>query len=359
MKLKVSIVIIVLALLSPTAIAALDMGGEVEIKSSTVVGEQSIGNFLEEKLNLEIFLPETKTTTAKFEIDILTNSQTKSSYHQIKKLYLEKRLENFDLTIGRQPISWMFGSLVNPVDFNLGAETIEQETAVKNVDAVEVYYPLNWGSNISGVLATRDDGKFKYGLRGRATVSGYDLTANFVKEESRLEERIATTIKGDLGAVGAYGSIGYYFEQDSEILLAGMDYSFYHQNVHQIILQGEYIYDKVGMSSYLGGLFTGYSNFLDQKLGPHLIVAMASYGVDDFNTVNLTTLIHPKDSSMLLIPEYETQLIDNLDLNLRCGLLLGSQGEVFGSKKVTTDQDIVDSGDEFMGIIELTVSYPF
>ncbi|MGM0502081.1 MAG: hypothetical protein ACQERJ_06095 [Bacillota bacterium] len=361
MGLKYLTMVVVLIILLITAIpaSAVDIGGAVEIEAFSVFGEEGAGTVLQEKLNLEFFLPENKTTAAKFEVDIITNSSSKDNQSQIKKLYLQKRLPNLDLTLGRQPISWMFGSLINPVDFSLGGETVGQETATQYNDAVELYYPINWGSSMSGVLTAADNGKMKVGLRGRTTVSGYDLTANFVKEQNKLEERVGATVKGDLGAAGVYGAVGYYLEQQEQVFLGGADYSFYHQDLHQVILQGEYIYDKVGMSNYLGGVFSNYSAATKQEIGPHLITAMLSYSLDDFKTVKLTTLLHPKDSSVLVIPEYEAQLLGDLDFNLRCGFLLGSKGEVFGPRNVTTKNNIIEQGNEIKSIMELTVTYPF
>ena len=342
---------VILIVIVTFPIRAVDIGGEVEVVSYSLIGDSEYDTLLEEKLNLEMFLPETETTTAKFEVDIITDSETQSNHTRIKKLYLTRKYEQFNLTLGRQPISWMFGSLINPVDFNLGAETVNQESFAKNVDALEIYYPINWGSNITGVLSTGDGGKIKYGLRGRTTLGDYDLTANFVKERNQLQERIAVTAKGDLGPIGIYSAAGHYLEQSENILLLGADYSFY-QEAHQIILQAEYIYDKVGMMDYLGGVFNNYSNLISKELGSELFAGTVSYSIDDFNTVKLTSLVHVDDTSLLLIPEYESQLVGNLDFNLRCGLLLGGTNEVFGPQSIN-DQDTLK------GIFEVSLRYPF
>ena len=355
MKFKLSLLLSLLIIIGTTfSVGAIEVGGKVEVSSYASISNHDYNNLLAEKLNLELLLPETETTAAKFEVDLMTDAESRNSYSRIKKLYITRKFNNFNLTLGRQPISWMFGSLINPVDFNLGAEAVNQESFAKNSDALEIFYPINWGSNINAVLATGDGGKIKYGVRGRTTFGGYDLTANFVKGRDKLQERIAATAKGDLGPIGIYGAIGYYLEQDEMIGLVGIDYSFY-QGVHQIILQGEYIYDKVGMKNYLGGVFNNYSSLLSQELGADLLAGTVSYSLDDFNTLKLTSLLHAEDRSLLLIPEYESQLVGNLDLKLRCGLLLGTQGEVFGP------QPMPDSAGQnnLEGVVELKISYPF
>ena len=65
-----------------------------------------------------------------------------------KKLYLKNRFDNFHLTVGRQPISWSFGSLLNPVDYTLGAVALDEESSSKYTDAVLVYVPINWNSGV-------------------------------------------------------------------------------------------------------------------------------------------------------------------------------------------------------------------
>jgi hypothetical protein len=341
------IISILLVLILTGPVSAVELGGEVEIRSELLFSKQNLKAILQEKLNLELFLPETETTSAKFEIDIGTDSISNTSYSQLQKLYLEKSWENFDLTIGRQPVSWSFGSLFNPVDFNLGAEALAQQSARKNIDGLELYYPVDWMSSISSVLAVENSGDLKYGGRGRTTLAGYDLTANIVTTETGNSDRIAGTIKGDLGSIGVYGEGGYYFKPEEKILLVGADYSFYHQDIHQVLLQGEYIRDRVGLTNYLGSIFSGSAELPDLEIGSELLTTMISYGLDDFSTVQVTTLLHLADSSILLIPAYETQLSDNLDLNFRYGLLVGAKGQVFGPQ------------DSIEGLMELTVSYPF
>lgn len=158
-----------------------------------------------------------------------------------------------------------------------------------------------------------------------------------------MAERIAATIKGDLGPVGIYSAVGYYLAQRENIFLMGLDTSF-SQNLTQIILQGEYIYDKVGIGSYLSNLFINYSNLNNKEFGNSLVVGRVNYSLNDFNSLKLTTIVHMADGSLGVIPAYEKKLTGNLDLNLRYGLFLGASDEIFGSQE---------------DILEITLSYPF
>ena len=169
----------------------------------------------------------------------------KEASYFTKKLYLRRKFDRFHLTVGRQPVSWSFGSLLNPVDYTLGAVALDEENNSKYTDAVEVYTPLNWNSSLSLVTSfpagfDLEAEKMKWGVRGRFGVKGYDLTVNYVREAAVLagaaaeltglreaggavgdvaallpgilpRQRAGFAFKGDLGEIGFYGAYGHYF----------------------------------------------------------------------------------------------------------------------------------------------------
>ena len=133
----------------------------------------------------------------------------------LEKLYWKHKFKKLHLTIGRQPISWSFGSLLNPVDYELGALALEQEFSVKYQNALEAYCPLNWNTSISLVVSNPGDARdWKIGLRGRALINDFDITAHYILEHispgAADDYRFGITAKGDVGSFGVYGSIGYY-----------------------------------------------------------------------------------------------------------------------------------------------------
>ena len=94
-------------------------------------------------------------------------------------------------------------------------------------------------------MATFPEGResIKWGLRGRAVLKGYDLTLNYVRELKidfmetiiSASQRIGFTAKGDLGPLGAYGALGYYFESGSKIYLQLEYLSIKEKNLSSIL----------------------------------------------------------------------------------------------------------------------------
>ncbi len=96
-----------------------------------MITKGNISGYLQESLDLELFLPSFDDTQAKFEIYLYNNPLSGGFDYLIKKLYLKHKFEKLHLTVGRQPISWSFGSMLNPVDFSLGAIVMDEETGSK------------------------------------------------------------------------------------------------------------------------------------------------------------------------------------------------------------------------------------
>ncbi|MFW6270086.1 MAG: hypothetical protein ACOC4G_08405, partial [Bacillota bacterium] len=105
---------------------ALDAGGEIETYFTGILyDDNNLYTNLTEKLNLELFIPVYGNTESRVEFDFVNSSDsninnsfyTDSGGLHVKKLYIKHRSNKYNLTAGRQPISWSFGSLINPVDF--------------------------------------------------------------------------------------------------------------------------------------------------------------------------------------------------------------------------------------------------
>lgn len=288
---KISVLFIIFFLLGSIPISAkIDIGGELAASLINIIdNEGNILTYLQESLDLELFLPTLNNTQAKFEIYLFNNPMSGGFDYLIKKLYLKHKFEKLDLTMGRQPISWSFGSMLNPVDFTLGAMVMDEEIGAKYLDAIEAYVPLNWNSSVSLVAAFPKTGQdIKWGIRGRTIIEGYDLTLNYVWEPEidfmgtiiPASQRIGFTAKGDLGPIGVYGVLGYYFKENDDgdlAYLIGGDYSYFFEVGNKIYFQLEYLsMKKENLSSILGPFFAGnVTNDLNENIG--LILGTAIY----------------------------------------------------------------------------------
>jgi hypothetical protein len=366
-NLTIAILIILITLLqSTTTSARIDVGGELKTSFVGILDQEgNISGFPQGSLDLELFLPALNNTQAKFEIYFFNNLVTNKFDFLLKKLYLNHKFEKFHLTVGRQPISWSFGSMLNPVDFSLGAMVMDEETGAKYQDAIEGYIPLNWNTSISVVAAFPENSQeVKWGLRGRTVIRGYDLTLNYVQEPEQevagifipKSRRIGFTGKGDLGPLGVYGALGYYFKADDNgdfLYQIGSDYSYFFEAGNKVYLQLEYLSMKQeNLSSVLGPFFSGnIINNLDNQVG--LLLGLVNYEINEFSQVSLMAISSLNDRSMIIMPGYHNQLNNNLSFDLNLAIYSGKEGTLFGSTVSEGAQQIPK------GMIEVGLSYSF
>jgi len=342
---NITILFIIFFLLGSIPISAkVDIGGEVDASLVVILDDQgNIFAYPQESLDLELFLPTHNNTQAKFEIYLFNNPMSGGFDYLIKKLYLKHKFEKLHLTLGRQPISWSFGSMLNPVDFTLGSMVMDEETGAKYQDAIQAYIPLNWNSSVSLFAAFPEASQdIKWGLRGRTMIEGYDLTLNYVREPEidfmgtiiPASQRIGFTAKGDLGPIGVYGALGYYFKENDDgdiAYLIGGDYSYFFEAGNKVYFQLEYLSMKEdNLSSILGPFFAGnVTNNLNENIG--LILGMANYEIDEFSQINLMAISSINDGSIIIIPGYRNQLSNNLSFNFSTAIYFGKEDSLFGS----------------------------
>ena len=358
-------IIIFLLVLIPVS-AKIDIGGEVNTSLVGILDNQgNISGYLQESLDLELFLPSFDDTQAKYEIYLYNHPLSGGFDYLLKKLYLKHKFEKFHLTVGRQPISWSFGSMLNPVDFSLGAMVMDEETGSKYQNAIEAYYPINWNSSITAIAAFPNGFEnMKWGLRGRTMLEGYDLTLNYVREPEEnsaetmipVSQRIGISAKGDLGPFGIYGALGYYFKDNDDgdlAYLIGGDYSYFFEAGNKIYFQLEYLSMKQeNLSSVLGPFFSGnITNNLDNQVG--LLLGLANYEINEFSQVSLMAISSLNDGSMIIMPGYHNQLNNNLSFDLNLAIYSGKEGTLFGSTVSEVAQQMPK------GMIEVGLSYSF
>lgn len=371
---SILITLFLLVTVVATPVLAIEAGGKAEVLFTGVLPED--GDFEDEfmdSLDLELFLPQIGNTEFSYAFQISKPIQglfaDEEAGYFPKKLYLKHKFERMHLTLGRQPVSWSFGSLLNPVDYTLGSVALDDENNSKYTDAVEVYIPLNWNSSLSLVASfpkgfTAEEAQRKWGARARFGVKGYDLTVNYVQEaeiveatESALgdilgsipEQRVGFTFKGDLKDFGVYGAYGHYFEEgieSSDSYLLGADYSFNLNYNTKITFQMEYLGVELKFlePSLRNELLKMESD--DQRID--FLIGSLKYPLDDFSSISLMTMVSLDDGSLFLTPSYLTTLPGNLDLEISATFFGGKDGAIFAPGDVMPK-----------AIIAVSLSYPF
>ncbi len=371
---SIILTLIVMVTVGATQALALEAGGEAELLFTGVLSED--GDFEDEfldRIDLEFFLPPLGNTEFSYAFQISKPLQDLladgDGVYFAKKLYLKHKFERVHFTLGRQPVSWSFGSLLNPVDYTLGSVALDEEHNSKYTDAVEVYIPLNWNSSLS-LVASYPDGfaskeeRRKWGARARFGVKGYDLTVNYVQEadvfggaEGALDEILASiprkragfTFKGDLKDFGVYGAYGHYFGEGIESgnsYLLGADYSYNLDRGTKITFQMEYLGVKLNFlePSLRNELLKMESD--DQRL--EFLIGSLNYPLDDFSSVSLINMVSLDDGSLFLTPSFLTTLPGNFDLELSATFFKGKDGALFAPRAVMPQ-----------AIITISLRYPF
>ncbi len=338
------IIIIALITIISAPVLSADIGGKASLISNLTYADSELDNSLAAELEIEWFLPYDFPLNIQNRAVISLSEADEDKFEiWFKKLYLKESLGPINASIGRQPISWSYGALINPVDYSLGAENLEEESKAKFVDGLELYYPINWGSGLTIIASNLDNQKeHKWALRGRTTFRGYDLSASYVNTPQTAAadlERYGLTFKGDLGQAGIYGAYGFWQsdEIDYDIFQIGTDYSYNFLTGSQLYLQAEYLRLEgleEDLSSFdLFNLESSTSEEEDSSASLNnldFINTNLSYEIDEFSSIGIMTVSFLDDGSTLFIPNYSYLFSSNLLLELRGSIAAGSEDEVLG-----------------------------
>jgi len=305
----------------------IQLGGQLDVSLTGFYdSELGYGYIPQTSLDMELFVPRWGDNEIKCAANLYTDIEEAQVDFFWKRLYWKYRFENLHLTIGRQPISWSFGSMLNPVDYSLGAMALDEEYSAKYQNAVEAYFPINWYTSLSLVASLPDNSNnLKVGLRGRTLIDDFDVTIHFVQENVITNEpanqRFGITVKGDVGKFGVYGALGYQREEtDSFSLLAGLDYSYFFQAGNQLYLQMEYLNIPPQLLSQITGSMMSGENIKEKKID--LLVGNISYQIDDFSSIGMTSFCNFSDGSKLFIPRYNNQINTHTTIEIQAGMMM-------------------------------------
>ncbi|MFN2364548.1 MAG: hypothetical protein ABR596_09625 [Halarsenatibacteraceae bacterium] len=356
-------------------VKAVEIGGELNLNAGLnypAAGDlsSSFGGAAE----LELYLPE----TARIEPRLVMQGSLRDSgdaAFDFKYLYLRRRFENSHLTLGRQPVSWSYGAVINPYDYGFGIEGLAGETITPGVDGARYFQSLGAGRSLEAVISwpefTADIEQLGFGGRLRLPGQGYDLSFNLASQEIPYlaiseggpvlrEDRLiraGMTYSGDLGELGAYGAAGYYRlngrEIDDWVIQLGLDYSWLlgEYGSRQVMVQGEYlrfIQNDLDMTALLGLALS------DQLLGDQmpggempgaeipangiaggeifsardLFILNISTGLDSFTRIGLAVIGETENRNIMAAPYYSSDLGSGLEFRLEGSVGLDSDNEI-------------------------------
>lgn len=334
---------IVFLLIITTPSLAYQFGGELNTGVNSLFYENTNQNSIYENINLDL-----NFENANFEITAQNHYNYINKDYEfdisLKKAYIRHKFKNTNLTLGKQPVSWSFGSLINMVDYSLGAEALDEETSAKYVNALEISYPINWYSSLSLVNEVNPNYD-KVGFRARTLIKDYDLSLNYINKQKSNENisRIGVSFKGDLKNVGIYGSILNLNNNNisTNAYMMGSDYSYYLNEGYgnRLYFQGEYhlLENNEGileLLNSLGGNISGSEQQLLNKFDSEylkILLGNVSYNINDFSSIGVFTITSLDDGSTAIIPNYSNQLTSNTTLNMNLSYLSGEEKDFFGT----------------------------
>ncbi len=254
-----------LLLIAAIPSSALDLGGELELTGGLHYGDSWITD-LQGRTLVEFFLPEQPPFAARFAVEGFLNES--SSELGIKYLYLRWRGEHGQFTVGRQPVAWGYGAMLNPLGYGLDIEGLAGQSVTPAVDGFRYVHSLGAGRRFElvmdypdGLTASEWD-QLGFGGRLRWPSAGQDFSFNVSSQPLTLplgpepdapviSERVlrtGVTYRGDAGPVGLYGALGYVRLQEAAeydvLLQIGLDTSWEWGPAYQkrpVILQAEYL----------------------------------------------------------------------------------------------------------------------
>ena len=345
---------------------AVDIGGELNLNAGlNYQADGDLTTSFSGSTELEFYLPATAGVEPRL---VMQGSlrDTGDADFNFKYLYLRRRFDSGHLTLGRQPVSWSYGAVINPYDYGFSIEGLAGETLTPGFDGARYFHSLGGGRSLQAVINWPDYNseldQLGFGSRLRLPGQGYDLSFNLASHEIPVNPlnlnlldrltRAGMTYSGDIGEIGAYGAAGYYRLNDSEIddwiIQLGLDYSWQTGEFadRQIILQGEYlrfIQNDLNMTALLG-LALSNQSFGEQMPGGDmpvngmaggeiftardLFIFNISTNLDSFTNIGLALLAETENNNLMAAPYYISDLGGGLELRIGGSVGLDSDNEI-------------------------------
>ena len=363
--LALAIIFLLIAGFNSKQAQAVDIGGELNLNAG--LNYQADGDLttgFSGSTELELYLPATAGIEPRLVIQGSLRDTGDADFN-FKYLYLRRRFDNGHLTLGRQPVSWSYGAVINPYDYGFSIEGLAGETLTPGFDGARYFHSLGGGRSLQAVINWPDYNseldQLGFGSRLRLPGQGYDLSLNLASHDISLFQdrliRAGMTYSGDIGELGAYGAAGYYRLNDSEIddwvIQLGLDYSWQTGEFadRQIMVQGEYlrfIQNDLNMTALLG-LALSNQSFGEQMPGGELpgddmpangiaggeiftardlFILNISTNLDSFTNIGLALLGETENKNLMAAPYYISDLGGGLELRIDGSIGLDSNNDI-------------------------------
>ncbi len=290
--------------------------------------EVLLGNYLETNQ----FLTQQNRASDTF-LDLnKTYADNKSVYarHGFYRAYLDARVMDADVRIGRQRIAWGTALFWSPVDIiNPFTPTqIEREERV-GVGAVVVDWDYNDLSRLSLVGAAHDKSvRNTTALRWRTNIARYDL--GMTVGRFRNDTMAGFDFAGQLGPVGVRGEwtrTSSPVDGQYQRIVLGADYSF----PNTLLFMVELYYNGQGKSNSLDYDFDRLLSGKIQSLARRYVGALVGYDISSLWKLENYYIKNLDDGSQFLYLRLIVSATDNTELSAGTQLYKGNSGSEYGA----------------------------
>jgi len=266
--------------------------------------------------------------------------------HYLNHAYFTIRPHPFEITAGKQYLTWGAAWAFNPTELFRPKDVFEPTYEREGVGALSVRLPLGPLSNV--VVAYAPEGGFETSakvLRARHHLSGFDISALVAEIHERpapagidlpqpiLEQRhtMGGDITGELFGLGVWAEATWSERGDETWVEATLGGNYTLSNGTLLLIEGYYNGRGVWSEPYPITLWLARIYGDGRTLGKATVYGLASKPIGDLWTVAASAIANPGDGSAALIPAISYAFAENVDLLLNLVLSIGPDGTEYGS----------------------------
>jgi hypothetical protein len=257
-------------------------------------------------------------------------------FHNFDRAYLVLSTRLWDISIGRQPVSFGSAHVINPSDIitPFTYNTIAKEELV-GVDALRVRTPLaDMGELDLGVVFGEDFEPEKSAAFVRLKTYQISTDISFMTMIFRENILLSIDLVRSIGGAGAWieaaqtlagGAADYRPEENYFRLSVGSDYSI----TSKLYAYIEYHYSGAGngrSEEYLKAIEeTAFTDGAVYLLGRHYLAPGAAYEITPILVFNANALLNLEDGSILASPGFEYSITQDIYFQLMAFIGIGEE----------------------------------
>jgi len=262
----------------------------------------------------------------------------------VDNAFMEVYLPWFDLKLGRQQISPGVGYAWNPTDIFNVKDILDPTYEQTGVEAVQIFIPLRWGLQLSGILQPRSSWEqtTQYyqlkGLLGQFDISVVYAVSELMKTgllgaHKTHREMVGFNMEGEIAGWGvrsefAVNRLAFANDNLRYEYVLGVDYT----TESSLYLMGEYFHNDFGVDPDQVTFDDYVSYFLGEthSLNTDYLFAMAMYPVTDLISAELFSIYNLNDGSLVINPQLTYNIFEDVELTVTGSLFSGEDTDEFG-----------------------------